>query len=148
MTHLCNSRMPIISLNRTFSFNKFSLSRYNSKFATTSKQSSTFSHILSIKCAAKAKRTGKLRYPSEKKKLKHQQQTEADGDRNLEGVWRLYRVGVSVHEDPGKDFWTVSEALLEEIAKILEFPIPSILPPEAFTVVRKSFDARKERALF
>ncbi|KAI3444043.1 hypothetical protein Pfo_000708 [Paulownia fortunei] len=136
--------MPIISHNLTFSFNKFSFSRSNSKFPfPTSKQSLKFPQFLHIKCAKKAKRTGKLRYPSEKKKLRLQEKTQIDVTRNLEGVWRLSRLGVSVHEDPGKDFWGVSEALLKEIAKILEFPVASMLPPEAFTVVRKSFDARK-----
>ncbi|GFP94813.1 uncharacterized protein cbei_0202 [Phtheirospermum japonicum] len=137
--------MPIISHNLTFSLDKFSFSRYNPEFPfPSSKHSPKFPQIVYIKCAQKAKRTGKLRYPSEKKKLKHQkQQTQTDVQRNLEGVWRISRLGVLVHEDPGKDFWTVSEALLKEIAKILEFPVHSMLPPEAFTVVRKSFDARK-----
>lgn len=64
-----------------------------------------------------------MRYPSEKKKSRHQKQTKTDVPRTLEGVWRLSRLGVSVHDDPGKDFWGVSEALLKEIAKILEFPV-------------------------
>ncbi|KAK6136409.1 hypothetical protein DH2020_029830 [Rehmannia glutinosa] len=141
--------MPIISHNLTFSFNKFSFSSSNSKFPfPTSKQSLQFPQIFYIKCAKKAKRTGKLRYPSEKKKLRLQKDTQTDVKGNLDGVWRLSRLGVSVHEDPGKDFWTVSEALLKEIAKVLEFPVPSMLPPEAFTVVRKSFDARKKEPKF
>ncbi|KAK6156630.1 hypothetical protein DH2020_010878 [Rehmannia glutinosa] len=141
--------MPIISHNLTFSFNKFSFSSSNSKFPfPTSKQSLQFPQIFYIKCAKKAKRTGKLRYPSEKKKLRLQKDTQTDVKGNFEGVWRLSRLGVSVHEDPGKDFWTVSEALLKEIAKVLEFPVPSMLPPEAFTVVRKSFDARKKEPKF
>ncbi|KAI3803093.1 hypothetical protein L1987_31242 [Smallanthus sonchifolius] len=33
----------------------------------------------------------------------------------------------------------------KEVAKVLEFPVASMLPPEAFTVLRKSFDARKSQ---
>ncbi|XP_019170755.1 PREDICTED: uncharacterized protein LOC109166277 [Ipomoea nil] len=98
---------------------------------------------LRITCAQRTKRTGKLRYPSEKKKLKLQQKAQIDVKNKFEGVWRLSNLGVSVHTDPGKDFLDVSDALLQEIAKVLDFPVASMLPPEAFTVVRKSFDARK-----
>ncbi|CAL8172786.1 unnamed protein product [Prunus armeniaca] len=91
-----------------------------------------------------AKRTGKQRYPSEKKelKLKHQE-IVGEVKNKFAGVWRLSKLGVPVHKDPGKDFLGVSEGLLEQIAKVLEFPVASMLPTEAFTVVRKSFDARK-----
>ncbi|GER46971.1 D-amino acid dehydrogenase small subunit [Striga asiatica] len=133
--------MPILSHNLTLA-NKFSFSSYEFPFQSC-KQSSKFPQILRINCAQKAKRTGKLRYPSEKKKLRQQKKAKIDEEKKLEGVWRLFRLGVPVHEDPGKDFWSVSEALLREIAKVLEFPVSSMLPPEAFTVVRKSFDARK-----
>nr|GMD24300.1 FAD dependent oxidoreductase protein [Ipomoea batatas] len=98
---------------------------------------------LCITCAQRTKRTGKLRYPSEKKKLKLQQKAQLDVKNKFEGIWRLSNLGVSVHTDPGKDFLDVSDALLQEIAKVLDFPVASMLPPEAFTVVRKSFDARK-----
>ncbi|CAL5328257.1 unnamed protein product [Camellia sinensis] len=98
--------------------------------------------LLSIRCAKRSQRTGKYRYPSEKKKLKSRQQTQIDVPQKFEGFWRLSKLGVSVHRDPGKDFLDVSDALLEEIAKVLEFPVASMLPPEAFSVVRKSFDAR------
>ncbi|KAG8372546.1 hypothetical protein BUALT_Bualt12G0077300 [Buddleja alternifolia] len=135
---------PIISHTLTFSFTNLSSSTSHSKFPfQTPKQSRKFPLSIHIKCARKAKRTGKLRYPSEKKKLKLQKQTPTDVTTSLEGVWRLSRLGVSVHDDPGKDFWGVSEALLSEIAKVLEFPVASMLPADAFTVVRKSFDARK-----
>ncbi|KAL5840103.1 hypothetical protein ACOSQ4_012711 [Xanthoceras sorbifolium] len=94
-----------------------------------------------IRCA---KRTGKQRYPSEKKKLKlKHKQALGDVENKFEGLWRLSKLGVSVHSDPGKDFLGVSDGLLQEIAKALEFPVASMLPPEAFSVVRKSFDARK-----
>ncbi|XP_031121894.1 uncharacterized protein LOC116024984 [Ipomoea triloba] len=98
---------------------------------------------LHITCAQRTKRTGKLRYPSEKKKLKLQQKAQLDVKNKFEGIWRLSNLGVSVHTDPGKDFLDVSDALLQEIAKVLDFPVASMLPPEAFTVIRKSFDARK-----
>ncbi|KAL8488633.1 hypothetical protein ACS0TY_024794 [Phlomoides rotata] len=131
--------MPVTSHNLTFSF-----STHNSQIPfPISKHPVKFPQFLQIKCAQKAKRTGKLRYPSEKKKLRKQQHPKSDPPRPLEGVWRLSRLGVPVHDDPGKDFWGVSDALLKEIAKILEFPVASMLPPEAFKVVRKSFDARK-----
>lgn len=55
----------------------------------------------------------------------------------------MSKLGVDVDKDPGKDFLGVSDELLEQIAKVLEFPVPSMLPAEAFTVIRKSFDARK-----
>ncbi|KAL4654421.1 hypothetical protein ACB092_01G377000 [Castanea dentata] len=93
-----------------------------------------------------AKRTGKQRYPSEKKKLKQKQKktlTLTPVDNKFEGVWRLSKLGVPVHSDPGKDFLGLSPGLLQEIAKVLEFPVASMLPQDAFSVVRKSFDARK-----
>ncbi|KAI9190977.1 hypothetical protein LWI28_001640 [Acer negundo] len=94
-----------------------------------------------IRCA---KRTGKKRYPSEKKKLKLiHKQALGDVKDKFEGFWRLSKLSVSVHTDPGKDFLGVSDGLLQQIAKVLEFPVASMLPPEAFSVVRKSFDARK-----
>ncbi|KAK1566644.1 hypothetical protein Q3G72_002401 [Acer saccharum] len=94
-----------------------------------------------IRCA---KRTGKQRYPSEKKKLKLiHKQALGDVKDKFEGLWRLSKLSVSVHTDPGKDFLGVSDGLLQQIAKVLEFPVASMLPPEAFSVVRKSFDARK-----
>lgn len=96
-----------------------------------------------IRCAKKSKRTGKLRYPSEKKKLKLKQEAEDGADYKFDGIWRLSKLGISVHLDPGKDFHGLSDALLDEIAKVLEFPVASMLPIEAFSVVRKSFDARK-----
>ncbi|XP_010273685.1 PREDICTED: uncharacterized protein LOC104609148 [Nelumbo nucifera] len=99
--------------------------------------------ILQIRCAKRSERTGKQRYPSEKKKLKLKKKTLVDIKNRDEGFWRLSKLGVPVHKDPGKDYFGVSDALLEAIAKVLEFPVSSMLPPEAFTVVRKSFDARK-----
>ncbi|KAM0017882.1 putative FAD dependent protein [Helianthus debilis subsp. tardiflorus] len=98
-----------------------------------------------IRCArTRSKRTGKSRYPSEKRKLKSIQQTQTQFDK-FKGFWRLFKLGVSVDRDPGKDFLHVSDALLEEVAKVLEFPVASMLPAEAFTVLRKSFDARKSQ---
>lgn len=74
-----------------------------------------------IRCA---KRTGKQRYPSEKKKLKlKQKRVLSDVNDKFEGFWRLSKLGVSVNEDPGKDFLGVSDGLLEQIAKVLEFPV-------------------------
>lgn len=120
-----------------------------------------------ILCAAK--RTGKRRYPSERKKLRTEQKEAAAKVKNkLEGVWRLSKLGVPVGDDPGKDSLGISEGLLQAIAKVIEFPVSSpvekfqtlyekfetlyyfwilqvasMLPEEAFSVVRKSFDARK-----
>lgn len=79
--------------------------------------------ILPIVCA---KRLGKQRYPSEKKKLKskHKEILQDLKDKNkFEGTWRLYKLGVPVDKDPGKDFLHVSDGLLEAIAKVLEFPV-------------------------
>ncbi|XP_076885046.1 uncharacterized protein LOC143534441 [Bidens hawaiensis] len=96
-----------------------------------------------IQCSkTRSKRTGKSRYPSEKRKLKSIQQTHTQFDK-FKGFWRLFKLSVSVDKDPGKDCLDVNHALLEQVAKVLEFPVASMLPPEAFTVLRKSFDARK-----
>ncbi|KAJ6435604.1 hypothetical protein OIU84_000745 [Salix udensis] len=95
-----------------------------------------------ILCAAK--RTGKQRYPSEKKKLKlKHKEALTDVKNKFDGIWRLSKLAVSVQNDPGKDFLGVSDGLLQEIAKAIKFPVASMLPPEAFSVIRKSFDARK-----
>lgn len=101
-----------------------------------------------IVCAKRDKRTGKLRYPSEKKSLKEKKQDQIDVENKFKGVWRLSRLEVSVHKDPGKDFVGVSDPLLQEIAKVLKFPVASLLPQEAFRIIRKSFDARKVEAKF
>ncbi|KAG9455910.1 hypothetical protein H6P81_000418 [Aristolochia fimbriata] len=92
-----------------------------------------------------AKRTGKRRYPSEKKKLERQQSTVLTTEikNREEGYWRLSKLSVPVDMDPGKDVLCISDGLLQAIAKVLEFPVASMLPPEAFFIVRKSFDARK-----
>ncbi|WOL15782.1 hypothetical protein Cni_G24563 [Canna indica] len=97
---------------------------------------------LAVRCA---KRTGKQRYPSEKKRLQKINRTlrESDVKNREDGFWRLSKLGVPVHKDPGKDFIGISPPLLEAIAKALEFPVAAMLPEEAFSVVRKSFDARK-----
>ncbi|CAN1809353.1 Uncharacterized protein Cbei_0202 [Linum perenne] len=96
-----------------------------------------------ILCAA-TKRTGKQRYPSEKKKLKQRRkETHREVDDKFVGTWRLSKLAVSVQDDPGKDFTGISDGLLREIAKAIKFPVASMLPAEAFVVVRKSFDARK-----
>ncbi|KAK3031767.1 hypothetical protein RJ639_037064 [Escallonia herrerae] len=100
---------------------------------------------LTIQCAKRSKRTGKLRYPSEKKKLKSNPHAQIGVENKFIGFWRLSKLGVSVHNDPGKDFLDISAALLQEIAKVLKFPVASMLPPEAFTVIRKSLDARKSQ---
>ncbi|CAI9765760.1 unnamed protein product [Fraxinus pennsylvanica] len=136
--------MFIISHNFKAASLHLSFSNFIPKLSLlNSTQSLNFSKPLQIKCAKRTKRTGKLRYPSEKKKLKQQQNNEIDVKNKFEGVWRLFKLRISAHEDPGKDFWGVSEPLLREISKVLEFPVASMLPPEAFKVVRKSFDARK-----
>ncbi|RDX94412.1 hypothetical protein CR513_23198, partial [Mucuna pruriens] len=94
-----------------------------------------------------AKRTGKQRYPSEKKKLrtKHKDLLSDSKEKSkFEGTWRLFKLAVPLDQDPGKDSLHVSDGLLQEIAKVLKFPVSSLLPREAFTIVRKSFDARKK----
>ncbi|KAF9662723.1 hypothetical protein SADUNF_Sadunf18G0084000 [Salix dunnii] len=90
------------------------------------------------------KRTGKQRYPSEKKKLKlKHKEALTDVKDKFDGIWRLSKLAVSVQNDPGKDFLGVSDGLLQEIAKAIKFPVASMLPPEVFSIIRKSFDARK-----
>lgn len=74
------------------------------------------------------KRTGKQRYPSEKKRLKSRiKDTLGQVKNKFEGSWRLSKLGVPVHRDPGKDSLAVSDVLLEEIAKVLEFPVIQVL---------------------
>uniref|UniRef100_K3Z4C6 FAD-binding domain-containing protein n=1 Tax=Setaria italica TaxID=4555 RepID=K3Z4C6_SETIT len=100
-----------------------------------------------VRCA---KRTGKRRYPSEKKRLdkRHKellrQAAPEEGSEGREsGYWRLSKLAVPASDDPGKDFTGISLPLLQAIAKAIKFPVASMLPDEAFTVIRKSFDARK-----
>ncbi|KAF8765634.1 hypothetical protein HU200_008125 [Digitaria exilis] len=100
-----------------------------------------------VRCA---KRTGKRRYPSEKKRLdrRHkdllrQAAPEEGSEERESGYWRLFKLAVPARDDPGKDFTGISLPLLQAIAKAIKFPVASMLPDEAFTVVRKSFDARK-----
>ncbi|XP_059285719.1 uncharacterized protein LOC132039199 [Lycium ferocissimum] len=107
------------------------------------KSFSLYSNPICITCSKKSKKKRKIEIPSEKKKLKQQEETQIDVENKFEGIWRVSNLSVSVHKDPGKDFLGVSDALLQEIAKVLEFPVASMLPQEAFKVVRKSFDARK-----
>lgn len=80
---------------------------------------------LQILCAAK--RTGKQRYPSEKRKLKlKRKEASSDVKNKFDGIWRLSKLAVSVQNDPGKDFLGVSDGLLQEIAKAIKFPVISI----------------------
>ncbi|KAF6176514.1 hypothetical protein GIB67_007897 [Kingdonia uniflora] len=98
---------------------------------------------LQIRCA---KRTGKQRYPSEKRRIQRIRETLkplTEVKIKDEGFWRLSKLKVPIDKDPGKDSLEVSDSLIEAVAKVLEFPVASMLPREAFTVVRKSFDARK-----
>ncbi|XP_058067719.1 uncharacterized protein LOC131217044 isoform X2 [Magnolia sinica] len=97
-----------------------------------------------IRCARRSQRTGKQRYPSEKKEQQRTRfKTLAPVENREDGIWRLSKLNVPVDKDPGKDNLGVSDGLLEAIAKVLEFPVATMLPQEAFSVVRKSFDARK-----
>ncbi|KAM0974206.1 hypothetical protein TB2_017072 [Malus domestica] len=50
------------------------------------------------------------------------QRSAGDVKNKYEGIWRLSKLGVSVDKDPGKDFLGVSDGLLEQIARVLEFP--------------------------
>lgn len=78
---------------------------------------------LTIQCAKRTKRTGKQRYPSEKRKLKLKTADPLSVDTKLDGFWRLSKLQVSVSDDPGKDFLGLSDALLQEIAKVIKFPV-------------------------
>lgn len=72
------------------------------------------------------KRTGKQRYPSEKKRLKQRlklKEASKEVTDKFEGFWKLSKLSVPVHKDPGKDFIGVSDGLLDEIAKVLKFPV-------------------------
>ncbi|KAF3795882.1 C Uncharacterized protein [Nymphaea thermarum] len=96
-----------------------------------------------IFCGKQSVRRGKQRYPSEKKKLERQLKDLNNVENKEEGYWRFYKLAVPVQKDPGKDHTGISDGLLEAVAKALKFPVASLLPHEAFSVVRKSFDARK-----
>ncbi|KAK9829431.1 hypothetical protein WJX72_005837 [[Myrmecia] bisecta] len=56
--------------------------------------------------------------------------------------WRLFGVDVPLANDPGKDDISVHEALCKAVSKRLRCK-DKVLGPEAITLVRKSFDARK-----
>ncbi|XP_073132868.1 uncharacterized protein [Henckelia pumila] len=140
MLEICHLPFPLKNLS-------FPISHSERPFPST-RRPFKFLKFLRITSEKKAKRTGKLRYPSEKKKQRLPPQNRTDVKGKLEGIWRISKLAVSVHEDPGKDHWGISGALLQEIAKVLEFPVASMLPAEAFTVIRKSFDARKKEPKF
>jgi uncharacterized FAD-dependent dehydrogenase len=58
-------------------------------------------------------------------------------------TYRLFNVKVSFTEDPGKDDYLIHQKLVEIVSKKLSVKNGSLLPVEAVTLVRKSFDARK-----
>ncbi|CAA6661682.1 unnamed protein product [Spirodela intermedia] len=82
--------------------------------------------VVRVRCATK--RRGKRRYPSEKKELERRNKglVPNEIENREEGFWRLYKLSVPRIRTPGR---TSSVA--------------SMLPQDAFTVLRKSFDARK-----
>ncbi|KAL9271807.1 hypothetical protein AKJ16_DCAP25925 [Drosera capensis] len=134
---LLTSTMSLFTLSQTLPF----------PFPFSSPKPYVSPHRPIIRCANRSPhRTGKRRYPSEKRRLRqiHTEKLNIDAKDKFEGTWRFLNVGVEVGEDPGKDWFRVSGALMERIAKVLEFPVASMLPEEAFTVVRKSLDARKK----
>jgi len=57
--------------------------------------------------------------------------------------YRLFNVKVPFSEDPGKDDYLVHQKLVEIVSKKLSIKNGSLLPVQAVTLVRKSFDARK-----
>ncbi|KAG0553790.1 hypothetical protein KC19_12G039300 [Ceratodon purpureus] len=59
------------------------------------------------------------------------------------GFFRVFGVEVLLESDLGKDYFEVSDAVLESTAVALRCE-PGILPRSGLTVLRKSFDARKE----
>ncbi|GAB2279383.1 hypothetical protein Dimus_014027 [Dionaea muscipula] len=94
---------------------------------------------LGTRCAKRSQqRTGKLRRINE-------EEEKADVKRKFDGIWRFLNLGIEVHEDAGNDFFGVSHPLLGKIAIILKVPaeVASMLRAEAFSVIRKSFDAGK-----
>lgn len=80
---------------------------------------------LTVQCGKRTKRTGKQRYPSEKRKLKLKTSDPLSVETKLDGFWRLSKLQVSVSDDPGKDFLGLCDALLQEIAKVIKFPVIS-----------------------
>lgn len=80
-----------------------------------------------VRCAT---RTGKRRYPSEKKRLdrRHkdllrQAAPEEGSEERESGYWRLFKLSVPARDDPGKDFTGISLPLLHAIAKAIKFPV-------------------------
>lgn len=94
------------------------------RFLTPKRPLDCHPKALEIQCA---KRSGKQRYPSEKKKLKLKHRDLVRVNDKFQGIWRLSKLGVPVYLDPGKDFLGVSDGLLQEIAKVLKFPVMSCL---------------------
>jgi hypothetical protein len=75
-----------------------------------------------IQCARKgssSKRTGKSRYPSEKRKLKSVQVVEMNEDEKFKGFWRFFKLGVLVENDPGKDFVDLLTTAESAISRIM-----------------------------
>eukprot|EP00898_Chlorokybus_atmophyticus_P003394 jgi/Chlat1/4055/Chrsp26S04108 len=62
-------------------------------------------------------------------------------------VWRVLGVEVPPAEDPGKDHVGIHDALRDAVASRLSCQA-DVLPLDAITVVRKSFDARKDECCF
>jgi hypothetical protein len=58
-----------------------------------------------------------------KSKQKNLLSTYSNDNTKFEGIWKLSNLAVPLHQDPGKDFLEVSDALLQEIAKLLKFPV-------------------------
>ena len=73
-----------------------------------------------------AKRTSKQRYLSEKKKIwlkRKEVLADVEIRNKFDGFWRLSKLAVPLHKDPGKDFLGIFDGLLKAIAKVLEFSV-------------------------
>ncbi|KAL2641923.1 hypothetical protein R1flu_009510 [Riccia fluitans] len=95
------------------------------------------------KSAAKERtKAGTRRNNSGRKKKRREKETAVTGQFGR-GYWRLFNVEIPFEMDPGKDDFSLHESLMDAIALALCCRA-SRLPRNAFTLVRKSLDARKE----
>ncbi|KAL3678113.1 hypothetical protein R1sor_021069 [Riccia sorocarpa] len=92
--------------------------------------------------AKQVTKTDNRRNSSSRRKKRGEKESAVTG-RTGYGYWRLFNVEIPFEMDPGKDDFSLHDPLMDAIALALSCRA-SRLPRNAFTLVRKSLDARKE----
>ncbi|OAE26625.1 hypothetical protein AXG93_4542s1460 [Marchantia polymorpha subsp. ruderalis] len=96
--------------------------------------------------ASEARRAQSKRGDSGRKKRRGEKKdsgTNSVNERSGDGHWRLFNIDVPFELDPGKDDFSLNGPLMDAIALLLSCRA-NRLHKSAFTLVRKSLDARKE----